>query len=70
MIVKSGALKFAGSHRDGEVYVLSIDHGDMGRINGEFTALEVTTIIEGLTDMLLQQVIRDSEKEIRKDGKY
>lgn len=58
MIVHAGSTntEFSANHRDGNVYQLHIEHINTAKITGEFTAEEVTNIIKGLTEMVLNQI--------------
>ena len=68
MIVRKGDLIFTACYQQKGVYKLQILHKGIGEVTGDFSAEEVTSIIEGLTDMLLQTVIDDAEKETKKNG--
>ncbi len=67
MIVKSGKLIFTGNHsygdKDGDIYQLRITHDGLATITGDFNTEEVTSIIEGLTDMILVQVANEGAGE-------
>ncbi len=56
--MKSGELVFTGNHRDGDIYQLRITHDGQSSITGEFNTEEVTSIVEGLADMILQQIAK------------
>jgi uncharacterized cupin superfamily protein len=63
MIVRKGDVSVSGYHKEGDSYQLAINHEGVGRMSVLLNANEVTKIIEGLADIVLENTETETEKE-------
>jgi hypothetical protein len=62
MIVRKGDVSVSGYHKEGDSYQLAINHEGVGRMSVLLNANEVTKIIEGLADIVLENTETEKEK--------